>query len=467
MKDNSHYTLIQALANMLIGKQIDTKTITKSLELICNTFSFECGLVYEADQYNQFNLIENYSLNDIKLCNSFNACEIKSDFQNQLAHQEIIYLDKNKDYKSCEIDFMNIFSAKSLLGISVVDEYFNNYGFILFLNTTCSKVDFSDSELKTLAIVLSMLEKYLGIRIHRNKVLFTQTALEGIINHTGIDIYIIDFYTYDILYVNESMAAPYGGVSQFSNHKCWQILFPGQTSPCEFCPQENLIDENGNSTGVYTWNYQRPFDGAWFRVFSTAFRWVDGRLAHLVSSADIIDNKKNEELIEYMANYDVLTGLPNRRMLIEECKNRIDNAKEDEQGYVIFFDIDGFKVINDNYGHDAGDEFLVKLGDFFSSIPLLKNSVYRNGGDEFVAVIGGDITKDNIRNLINFIHNRFKKPWNLKNGSVYCNTSVGIACYPEDGNNAEELINKADQAMYQIKKSGGAGICFGYQLIKK
>lgn len=94
-----------------------------------------------------------------------------------------------------------------------------------------------------------------------------------------------------------------------------------------------------------------------------------------------------------MANYDVLTGLPNRRMLIEECKNRIDNAKEDEQGYVIFFDIDGFKVINDNYGHDAGDEFLIKLGEFFSSIPLLKNSVYRNGGDEFVAVIGGDITK--------------------------------------------------------------------------
>lgn len=168
-----------------------------------------------------------------------------------------------------------------------------------------------------------------------------------------------------------------------------------------------------------------------------------------------------------MANYDVLTGLPNRRMLLEECKNRIDNAKEDEQGYVIFFDIDGFKVINDNYGHDAGDEFLVKLGDFFSSIPLLKNSVYRNGGDEFVAVIGGDITKDNICNLVSFIHKRFKEPWNLKNGSVYCNTSVGIACYPEDGNNAEELINKADQAMYQIKKSGGAGICFGYQLIKK
>ncbi|MCC0672951.1 sensor domain-containing diguanylate cyclase [Clostridioides sp. ES-S-0145-01] len=466
MKDNSHYTLILALADIIIGKQIDTKKVTKSLELICNSFSFECALVYEVDQYNHFNLIENYSLSDIKLCNSFNAYEIESDFQKQLAHQKIIYLDKNKNYKPCEIDFMNIFHAESLIGISVIDENFNNYGFILFLNTTSRKIDFSDSELNTLCIVLSLLEKYLSVRIHRNKVFFTQTALESIINNTGIDIYVIDFYTYDIIYVNKSMAEPYGGISQFLGQKCWQVLFPGQTSHCEFCPQENLIDENGNITGVHTWNYQRPFDGAWFRVFSTAFRWIDGRLAHLVSSADITDNKKNEELIEYMANYDVLTGLPNRRMLIEECKNRIDNAKEDEQGYVIFFDIDGFKVINDNYGHDAGDEFLIKLGEFFSSIPLLKNSVYRNGGDEFVAVIGGDITKNNIRNLVSFIHERFKNPWNLKNGSIYCNTSVGIACYPEDGNNAEELINKADQAMYQIKKTGGSGICFGYQLIK-
>lgn len=215
MKDNSHYTLILALADIIVGKQIDTKKVTKSLELICNSFSFECALVYEVDQYNHFNLTENYSLNDIKLCNSFNAYEIESDFQKQLAHQKIIYLNKNKNYKPCEIDFMNIFHAESLIGISVIDENFNNYGFILFLNTTSRKIDFSDSELNTLCIVLSLLEKYLSVRIHRNKVFFTQTALESIINNTGIDIYVIDFYTYDIIYVNKSMAEPYGGISQF------------------------------------------------------------------------------------------------------------------------------------------------------------------------------------------------------------------------------------------------------------
>lgn len=76
-----------------------------------------------------------------------------------------------------------------------------------------------------------------------------------------------------------------------------------------------------------------------------------------------------------MAHYDSLTKLPNRRMLLEKCKAKIDNAGENEQGYLLFFDIDGFKLINDNFGHDAGDEFLINLGEFFSNIPMMKDSI--------------------------------------------------------------------------------------------
>ena len=195
-------------------------------------------------------------------------------------------------------------------------------------------------------------------------------------------------------------------------------------------------------------------------MFSAAFRWVDGRLAHVVSSADITDNKRNEELIEYLANFDSLTGLPNRRKLINDCTILIDHIQNRGNGYLLFFDLDGFKAINDNYGHDSGDEFLIQLGEFFLGIPMLKNRMYRHGGDEFVALIDGSVMKDNIRSLVNFIHERFKKPWSLKKGNVFCNTSVGVACYPEDGNTSEELIRKADHAMYEIKKKGGAGICF-------
>ncbi|MEA5003896.1 MAG: GGDEF domain-containing protein, partial [Christensenella sp.] len=247
--------------------------------------------------------------------------------------------------------------------------------------------------------------------------------------------------------------------------KCWEALFPGQIGPCDFCPQEKLIDEQGAPTKVYSWDYQRPFDGSWFRVFSAAFVWVDGRLAHVVSSADITENKRNEAMIEKLANYDQLTGLPNRRMLIRECEGRIDKATATEQGYLLFFDIDGFKAINDNFGHDEGDEFLIQLGKFFSSIPMIGDSIYRNGGDEFVAVLGGEaITKANIRSLVGFIHERFKKPWKLKTGEIYCSASIGVSCYPEDGTTAEELLKKADMAMYQVKKAGGKGMCFGYEI---
>ena len=86
-------------------------------------------------------------------------------------------------------------------------------------------------------------------------------------------------------------------------------------------------DENGEPTKIYSWDYQRPFDGSWFRVFSAAFRWGGRQTAHVVSSADITDNKRNEALVEYLANYDSLTNLPNRRMLVKECERRIDKTQ--------------------------------------------------------------------------------------------------------------------------------------------
>ena len=87
-----------------------------------------------------------------------------------------------------------------------------------------------------------------------------------------------------------------------------------------------------------------------------------------------------------------------------------------------------------------------------------------NGGDEFIAIIDGDKTEANIRNLASFIHRRFAQPWRLKRGEVFCNVSIGVARYPEDGRTAEELLLKADQAMYKVKKAGGKGVLFGYEL---
>ena len=107
--------------------------------------------------------------------------------------------------------------------------------------------------------------------------------------------YVNSHIIHDMLYANESMAAPYGGIEHFEGKKCWQALYKDKTGECEFCPKKHLIDENGQPTKVYSWDYQRPFDKCWFRVFSAAFAWIDGQIAHVITSVDINHQKTIEE----------------------------------------------------------------------------------------------------------------------------------------------------------------------------
>lgn len=461
----SYERLFSNIAVLLADNQFDTEAVSRSLRLICESFTFTYGAVYDVDNSEYFNLMESAALDETALRQSISVNELTSEQRSYLTQETVSYITRNEHNTHCEKDLLTMFHAASLAIAPVTDESLRIYGLLVLVNTVSEEV-LPEADAKALAVLLPIVVRYVAVRMYQHKLSRAQTSLENILDNTGIDIYVNDFYTHEILYVNKSMAEPYGGQDQFLGKKCWEVLFPGQNGPCEFCPEGHLIDDQGEPTKVYTWDYQRPFDGSWFRVFSAAFQWVDGRLAHVVSSADITDNKEKEALIQYMANYDSLTNLPNRRMLVNDCKKRIDLATDTEMGYLLFFDIDGFKKVNDNYGHDAGDELLIMLGRFFSGIPLLKDSIYRNGGDEFVAIIGGEsITKENIQNLARFILARFMKPWKLKAGSVLCNTSIGVACFPEDGSTAEELLRKADMSMYQVKKSGGGGVCFGYQLL--
>lgn len=448
--------LILKLAKMPADEQLEPNTKGRTLSLLCQGFGFDCAFFYEADwNQNRLHRIEGVGTPEqIKAVPEY----FTPDFCENVAEETVRYCDERLQSTPEQLQWMSLFGVPSAVISFMADENGHIYSLIVLCRMT-EKSPFDEPTRENLKTALALLSKNVTIQIYKSRLQFAQTALEGVLDNTGIDIYVNDFYNHEILYINESMAKPYGGKKQFAGRKCWQILFPGQTGPCEFCPQNKLIDENGKPTKVYTWDYQRAFDGSWFRVFSAAFRWADGRLAHVVSSADITDNKNNEELIRYMANYDVLTNLPNRRMLVTECEQRI-NKELGELAFLLFFDIDGFKNINDSLGHDAGDEFLAQLGKFFTGIPLLKDSIYRNGGDEFVAMLGKGITEDHVLDLSRFIHSRFEKPWKLKNGAVTCGISIGVSCYPEDGLTAEELLRKADQAMYSVKKSGGGGLCF-------
>ncbi|SJZ97612.1 GGDEF domain-containing protein [Anaerorhabdus furcosa] len=448
-----NYNLVMLLSNLLVDTNAATTTVQNALDLIAKTFAFKQAYVYETNRYGFLELKEFISpWDNVEKKLSLHLFEEKIHHESSIIYTVSKLDDENQD------ELLGIFKTSKLFFVPhIIDKRIGEL--VLFVEG-----DEPVEDRQILGLCGSMLLKYIMPRMYDNQLINSRKALESIIDNTGIDIYVNDFYTHEILYVNQSMAKPYGGQDKFENRKCWEVLFPSKSGQCEFCPQKNLIDENGDPTKVYTWDYQRELDGSWFRVFSAAFRWIDGRLAHVVSSADITDNKKNEALIEYLANYDSLTGLPNRRMLVTECDRRINQVNTAITGYLLFFDIDGFKMINDTYGHDIGDEFLISLGDFFKSIDVLKNAIYRNGGDEFVAIIDGNISEDELCVMIGKIHEKFDKPWKLKTVEAKCNVSVGIACYPTDGKTAEELLLKADQAMYKVKKAGGGSYLFGRDL---
>lgn len=451
-----------ALHELMLEKTFQSEKVEDILQLFCSTYAFDASVVYDLNLHDFFDCRERYTNSSIPICEQFSIQDMSKHYYKKLANDTLTSLSHHDSISTDERKLLDIFNASSLFVTSIVDSSSCIYSFIFFIQYEPSNT-IDEQSMRDLTLYISLLSKHIGLRTYENKLISSKGALEKILDNTGIDIYAIDFYTHDILYVNKSMAAPYGGLDAFTGCKCYDVLFPEQGGVCEFCPQKYLIDDSNNPTKVYSWDYQRAFDGSWFRVFSAAFPWGDGRLAHVVSSVDITENKKNEELIKYMANYDTLTNLPNRRKLVDECESRILNDLN-TSGYVLFFDIDKFKHINDNYGHDCGDEFLVQLGEFFSKIPMLKNNIFRNGGDEFVALIDGDINKDQIANLTRSIHQRFKNPWILKKGNIYCNVSIGVACYPQDGLTAEVLINKADQAMYKVKEAGGGSVYFAENL---
>lgn len=457
-------TMNIALAEVLAGNRVETENILRALEMIRGSIGFDGGAVYQIELSGRFYLAEKQQSAEAAADRCGAPPKFKTESAAWLAQQAVVSVGRSGHNARRETELLDLFGADALVAAPVTDENGEPHELVVFFDRNAEKLPPETA----VRLPLLLMTRYLSSRVYQSKLWRARRSLESVLDNTGIDIYVNDFNTHDILYVNESMAAPYGGKEQFLGKKCWQILFPGQNGPCDFCPQEKIADEDGNPTRVYTWDYQRPFDGAWFRVFSAAFQWEDGRMAHVVSSADITDNKQKEALIQYMANYDALTDLPNRRMLLSEGEARISQAQPPENLYLMFFDIDGFKAINDAYGHDAGDAFLVQLSRFFTEIPLLQEAIYRNGGDEFVALIAGEaITKENIRNLSNFIHLRFNKPWVLTEGQAFCNTSIGVACYPEDGESVEELLHIADLAMYQAKKSGPGHVCFGSELKTK
>jgi diguanylate cyclase (GGDEF)-like protein len=168
--------------------------------------------------------------------------------------------------------------------------------------------------------------------------------------------------------------------------------------------------------------------------------------------------KLTEQEVRYRANYDALTGLPNRGLLMERLNHAIQEAElNGKRVAVMFTDLDHFKQINDTLGHEIGDLLLQEVALYLKSCVRSLDTVARQGGDEFVLVLPGVDDEAHARAVAEKILARFAGPIPLMGHKIHVTSSVGIALYPEDGRDIQTLFRNADMAMYRAKESGRNG----------
>lgn len=176
---------------------------------------------------------------------------------------------------------------------------------------------------------------------------------------------------------------------------------------------------------------------------------------------DITERKRNEEAIHHLAYHDQLTGLPNRALFVDRVTQAIAHARRDlEQLAILFVDIDNFKTINDTLGHDKGDELLRAVGSRLVHRLREEDTIARMGGDEFTALIRDVQSADDASAGARRIMEAIQTPFWIGEQEFQLTASIGIALYPENGEDVVTLQKHADTAMYAAKEAGKGGYQF-------
>ncbi len=168
-----------------------------------------------------------------------------------------------------------------------------------------------------------------------------------------------------------------------------------------------------------------------------------------------LERQRAEETIKNMAYYDSLTGLPNRVLLIDRLTLALAHAhRVNKYLAVLFVDFDNFKVVNDTYGHSVGDLFLREMGQKLKSVIRKEDTLARLGGDEFILVLPELTDRKNAVILAEKLIKMGGEPLNLEGNEIKSSLSIGISLYPDDGDDYEALLDKADEALYKAKRKG-------------
>ena len=201
----------------------------------------------------------------------------------------------------------------------------------------------------------------------------------------------------------------------------------------------------------------------------TIIKQVEDTIANYIGiSSDITKMKKAEQDIHLLAYYDSLTGIPNRTLFYDRLHMALARAKRNTSFMAVFImDIDRFKLINDSFGHNAGDLLLIEVAQRIQNVIRDADMLSRIGGDEFNLLIEDINSPEDAASIAENIINEMKKPFSLKEKIVSNDISIGIALAPHDDTTVEGLLRKADSAMHRAKELGGGKYVFSSAELEK
>lgn len=172
-------------------------------------------------------------------------------------------------------------------------------------------------------------------------------------------------------------------------------------------------------------------------------------------AADVTERSEHEKQLEHIAHYDALTGVPNRVLLADRLAQALARTKrEQDMMAVCYLDLDGFKPVNDTFGHEIGDRVLVEVTRRIKEAIREDDTVARLGGDEFVVLLVGMKAPEECAGSLNRLLETINRPIDVQGKSLRISASIGVALYPENDQNTDSLLRNADRAMYVAKQTG-------------
>jgi diguanylate cyclase (GGDEF)-like protein/PAS domain S-box-containing protein len=234
-----------------------------------------------------------------------------------------------------------------------------------------------------------------------------------------------------------------------------RILCSGKQSPEFFREMWQQIDEKGHWQGEL-WNRKKTGELYAELLTISELKDDDNNVINYVDVfTDITSSKEHQEELRLMAHYDVLTGLPNRALFTDRFTQAIAHSNRTHHELAVcFIDLDNFKPVNDNYGHEVGDQLLIEVAERITENIREEDTVSRQGGDEFAILLNDIESFVQCEQTLQRIHHALAQPFLIDDYPHKITASSGVTLYPHDDSDIDTLLRHADQAMYQAKLAG-------------